>query len=284
MTIPDRGAHVVRPAYAKVNLCLHVTGQRDDGYHLLDSLVVRVGVGDTLTAVLDDRLSLSVDGPRAGGVPTGAQNLVMRAAYLVDAGAGRGAALHLIKELPNAAGIGGGSADAAATLLALSALWGVPLPEDVARLGADVPVCLSDAPQRMRGVGEVLTPVDGVPPMWVVLVNPGVPVPTPQVFAALASKSNPPMPDRLPDWPDAAAFAAWLAEHRNDLEPPARALLPQIDRALAALDGAMLARMSGSGATCFGLHASARDARDAAARIASDHPDWWVADAPVLRG
>ena len=277
-------APLVRPSYAKVNLSLHVTGLRSDGYHLLDSLVVRAAVGDTLTVLPDEKLHLVVDGPQSGGVPVDARNLVLRAAYLMGGGqAGRGAALHLIKQLPNAAGIGGGSANAATTLRMLSELWGVPIPEDVSRLGADVPVCLSDAPQRMRGVGEVLEPVTGLPPLWIVLVNPGVPVPTPQVFAALERKDNPPMADQLPQCSDAAGFAAWLAEQRNDLEPPARALVPQIGHALDALQDALLARMSGSGATCFGLYASVEAARVAAERIAADRPTWWVADAAVLR-
>ena len=165
MSLPNNGAPAgpgaaaSRMAWAKVNLTLHCTGQRADGYHLLDSLVVRAGVGDALHVAAADGLTLSVSGPRAEGVPTDARNLVLRAAKMLDAGAGQGAALHLEKHLPAAAGIGGGSADAAAALDLLAAHWGVPLPADTARLGADVPVCLTRGPQRMQGVGEILTPL-----------------------------------------------------------------------------------------------------------------------------
>ena len=268
-------------AWAKINLTLHVTGQRPDGYHLLDSLVVRAKVGDRLQVTPAEDLTLSVDGPFAEGVPLDARNLVIRAAELLDAGTGRGAALRLAKNLPAAAGIGGGSADAAATLRALGSHWGLPLPEDTATLGADVPVCLQDGPQRMTGVGEVLTPVGPLPPCWIVLVNPGKPLATPQVFAELQCKLNAPM-DAIPDFANFASFATWLASQRNDLEAPARAILPEINICLEALKDAALTRMSGSGATCFGLYESAAQARAAADCIAKVQPGWWVAAAPMI--
>lgn len=271
-------------APAKVNLTLHVTGQRADGYHLLDSLVVFVGAGDWLRGMLTDGASFDVTGPRAAGVPTDARNLVLKAAALFDPPVP--AALVLDKHLPAAAGIGGGSSDAAACLRLLAHLGGRDLPEAdrVLQLGADVPVCLAGDPLRMRGIGEVLEPLPRLPRMWMVLVNPGVDVPTPAVFRGLAQKTNSPMPD-IPAFASAAEMMAWLSDQRNDLEPPARAVAPVISdvvSALAAQPGCGLARMSGSGATCFGLFEQAVDAEKAAADLATAHPDWWVQDAPVL--
>lgn len=271
-------------APAKVNLTLHVTGRRDDGYHLLDSLVAHVGTGDDVTVADADAPAFTVTGPHAAGVPTDGTNLVLRAAALMG---GPPLSITLHKRLPPASGIGGGSSDAAATLRAIAALRGVPLPPDAAvlALGADVPVCLAARPARMSGIGERLAPVAPLPPAWLVLANPGVSVPTPDVFRALARRDNPPMPRDLPAWPDAAALAAWLATQRNDLEAPARAIAPAIGNTLAALaatPGCLLARMSGSGATCFGLFSGATTAQAAAATLAAGHPDWWTAAAPLL--
>ena len=207
----DPGAAASRMAWAKVNLTLHCTGQRADGYHLLDSLVVRAGVGDRLCVAAADDLTLTVSGPRAEGVPTDVRNLVLRAAEMLDAGAGRGAALHLEKHLPAAAGIGGGSADAAAALELLAAHWGVPLPIDTAQLGADVPVCLTRGPQRMQGVGEILTPLSALPPCHMVLANPGVDVPTPAVFSALSDKNQSPMPEVIPSFTGFSDFIDFLS-------------------------------------------------------------------------
>jgi 4-diphosphocytidyl-2-C-methyl-D-erythritol kinase len=265
-------------AAAKINLTLHVTGQRADGYHLLDSLVCFAGAGDVVSASPAPDLTLRITGAEGAALSGEPDNLVLRAARAM----GQRAALVLDKRLPPASGIGGGSADAAATLRVLARLTGAPLPDAAAvlRLGADVPVCLAGRVCRMQGVGEVLAPAPPLPPVWAVLANPRVAVPTPQVFAALTARDNPPMPDRLPDWPDAAALAAWLASQRNDLEPAAIAIAPAIAGTLAALaaaPGALLARMSGSGATCFALFASAAAAQAAALGLA--RPGWWVAAA-----
>ncbi len=262
-------------APAKVNLTLHVTGQRADGYHLLESLVVFVGIGDRITVSDADSLHLSVTGPREAGVPTGPENLVLKAASALG---GTGARIVLDKHLPAAAGIGGGSSDAAATLRALSALWGADLPADNGLgLGADVPVCLRAGPCLMSGVGEVLADVPALPPLWMVLVNPGVEVPTPAVFKGLSRKDNPAM-SPVPEGLDAADFAAWLSTQRNDLEPPARAIAPVITDVLGAIagQGALIARMSGSGATCFGLYADQGAAAHAARAIKEKAPAWWV--------
>ncbi|MBE0452804.1 4-(cytidine 5'-diphospho)-2-C-methyl-D-erythritol kinase [Roseovarius autotrophicus] len=262
-------------APAKVNLTLHVTGRGTDGYHLLDSLVGFADTGDRLDVRLADVASLRVTGPRAAGVPEGPENLVLRAAALM----GVTASITLEKHLPAAAGIGGGSSDAAACLRALVRLTGKALPE-VPMLGADVPVCLLARAARMRGIGEQVAPVGGLPVLDAVLVNPGVPVATPQVFARLARRDNPAMPETLPPWPDAAACIRWLGTQRNDLETPAAALCPEIVAVLARLrasEGCALARMSGSGATCFGLYPDAGAAQAAAARIAAENCGWWVA-------
>jgi 4-diphosphocytidyl-2-C-methyl-D-erythritol kinase len=273
-------------APAKVNLCLHVTGRRDDGYHLLDSLVVFAGVGDRITLLPGRGLTLRLSGPESGALTAEPDNLVLRAARAMGV---KGAEVRLWKGLPVASGIGGGSADAAATLRAIARFSGRPLPEagEVLALGADVPVCLAGHPVRMQGVGEVLTPLPTLPPMWMVLANPRVPVATPQVFAALTARDNPPLPG-LPASAlrSADAFAGWLArETRNDLAAAARRIAPllaEVESALAEAPGCLLARMSGSGATHFGLFATPEQARTAARHLAAAHPGWWVADAPVL--
>ena len=277
---------LVEAARAKVNLHLHVTGRRADGYHLLDSLVVFAEAADAVTVAPapgdSGALSLSLGGPEAGALVAEADNLVLRAARLLAEEAGRplpGAALALEKRLPVASGIGGGSADAAAALRALDRFWGLGLGaaqlEALAlRLGADVPVCLASRPARMAGVGEVLTAAPGLPAFGMVLANPRVSLPTPRIFAARTGEFS--SPASLPaGWADVAAMAATLQGLRNDLEPPAMALCPPIAEVLAALralPGALLARMSGSGATCFAVFADAAGAERAAEALPAV---WW---------
>ena len=271
-------------APAKINLTLHVTGQRADGYHLLDSLVAFVDLGDRITATTAPDLRLAITGPFAASVPAGDDNLVLRAARLMG---GHGAAITLDKVLPPASGIGGGSADAAATLRALSQLWGIPLPQRAAvlALGADVPVCLAGQAVRMTGVGDGLHPLaHPLPDAALVLVNPGIALSTPAVFAALDRHDHAPMPRDMPRLRDVAELAAFLGMMRNDLEPPAIRLAPAIARvkaAISAQSGCRIARMSGSGATCFGLFADPLTAAAAASAIRSAAPDWWVATAPL---
>lgn len=262
-------------APAKVNLCLHVTGQRADGYHLLDTLVGFCAVGDVL-ALRPGPLSLTLKGPESTGLTADDDNLILRAARLM----GAEAAITLDKRLPVAAGIGGGSADAAAAMRGLAAMTGTPLPDAPEQLGADLPMCLAATPLRAAGIGERLTPVT-LPPAHLVLANPRVPVSTPDVFRALECRKNPPLPD-LPAWPDTAALADWLRDQRNDLEAPARSIAPVIGEvldALGATKGCLMARMSGSGATCFGLYASAAEAKAAAASLPAN---WWRAAGPLL--
>ncbi|WP_417267996.1 4-(cytidine 5'-diphospho)-2-C-methyl-D-erythritol kinase [Celeribacter baekdonensis] len=270
-------------APAKVNLALHVTGQRADGYHLLDSLVAFVDLGDQIIAEPAAQSSLTVTGPFAAGVPTDGTNLVLKAAAL----AGRPMALTLDKHLPPASGIGGGSADAAATLRAAARLGTQSVTADQAlSLGADVPVCLRSKPMRMSGIGEVLSPVI-MPALHLVLVNPRVEVSTPEIFARLERKDNMPMPDKLPRWPDTLAFVDWLSTQRNDLERPAVKRVPEIAAALTALALApkvQMVRMSGSGATCFGLFEDRLSADMAAAQMAASNPWWWVKSASTLPG
>jgi 4-diphosphocytidyl-2-C-methyl-D-erythritol kinase len=269
-------------APAKVNLSLHVTGRRADGYHLLDSLVVFAGVGDRVSAELADDVSLAVTGPMAAGLSGEGDNLVLRAARVM----GVAARIGLEKVLPVSSGIGGGSADAAATLRLLARLSGRALPgaAEVLALGADVPVCLAGRAVRMTGIGEGLGAVPALPPAWLVLANPMVAVSTPAVFRALGRADNAPMPREVPRMRGAAELAAFVSMQRNDLEVPAMVVQPVIGRVKAALSaqpGCMVARMSGSGATCFGLFADPLAAHAAARAIRAAEPGWWVADAPL---
>lgn len=264
----------VETAPAKVNLTLHVTGRRDDGYHLLDSIVMFADVGDRLT-VSPGALRLHVHGPMADGIPTGPCNLVMRAASLM----GVEAAITLEKNLPASAGIGGGSSDAAACLRALARMTGRDVPDDSLTLGADVPVCVVAKAARMQGIGERVTPLGGMPTLNAVLVNPGVSVPTPAIFKRLQHHRNPPMPDPLPDFDTPEDLMRWLATQRNDLEAPAMAEAPVIAdvlQHLAVTRACRLARTSGSGATCFGLYPDPQSAHEAAATLTRARPDWWV--------
>jgi 4-diphosphocytidyl-2-C-methyl-D-erythritol kinase len=262
-------------APAKINLSLHVTGRRSDGYHLLDSLVVFADLGDRLSLRPALVARLSVTGPMAGGVPTGPDNLVLRAAALM----GVAAEITLDKHLPAAAGIGGGSSDAAACLRALAEMSGLSVPSDVLTLGADVPVCLLARAARMRGIGEDVTPVDGLPMLDAVLVNPGVPVSTPAIFRRLTQRENPAMPEQLPVWLDAATLIDWLRAQRNDLQDAAIAEEPVVAEVLHTITSTQhcaLARMSGSGATCFGLYPDAATATFAAQALSAANPGWWV--------
>jgi 4-diphosphocytidyl-2-C-methyl-D-erythritol kinase len=270
-------------APAKVNLFLHVIGKRADGYHLLDSLVVFAGIADRITFVPSDTLTLAVIGPFAASLSAGPDNLVVRAAHVLAAESGipPTGALTLEKHIPVASGIGGGSADAAAALRLLQRAWRLNPDESTmdriaAGLGADVPVCLRNQPLRMRGIGEKLTPSPGLPPCGLLLVNPGEPLSTASVFRARDQGFSEEV--TLPDgWCDPGSMAAALAEWGNDLEVPAIALLPAIQevaRAIRGTAGCLLTRMSGSGATCFGLFTTAAEAKTAAASLA--RPGWWT--------
>ncbi|MDJ1157816.1 4-(cytidine 5'-diphospho)-2-C-methyl-D-erythritol kinase [Chelatococcus sp. SYSU_G07232] len=281
---------LIERAPAKVNLTLHVLGRRTDGYHELDSLVAFAGCADRVTLATGDSLSLVVDGPMAQAAGAGGENLVLKAARAFAErfpGAKLGA-FHLLKRLPVAAGIGGGSADAAAALRLIARANGIasdhPAILAAARAtGADVPVCLASRARRMGGAGENLGPPLALPPLFAVLVNPGVAVETAAVFRALGlshgemarGASHPALP--IAGGPDRVITA--LAAARNDLEVPAMRLAPAIGEALSAVravPGCRLARMSGSGATVFGLFDDCRAAAQARRAILARHPRWWV--------
>lgn len=283
-------------APAKVNLYLHIVGRRSDGYHLLESLAAFTAFGDTLSAAPASVLSLKLEGPFGDALAqTPAQdNLVLRAASALasTSGVSSGASLVLTKRLPLASGIGGGSSDAAAALHALVKLWSLSIAGEALdriglSLGSDLPVCLAARAAFMAGIGDHIVPVAALPPASVVLVNPGVPLATPSVYRAFAAgqalRTSPP-PRPLGPWRDAAALARDLSGTGNDLEPAAVSLCPAIAAARRALEdeGALLARMSGSGATCFGLFADPAQAHHAASAIARREPRWWCEATTLL--
>lgn len=284
----------VEAAPAKINLALHVVGRRPDRYHELESLVVFADIADELEAVEAPADALSVTGPFSMGLGGGESNLVSRA---VAAFRGRwpgavstGLAIRLSKNLPVAAGLGGGSADAAAALRLLAGLSRIDIPVDelmalAAGLGADVPMCLVSRPAMVSGVGERVKPLAAFPTCHVVLVNPLIPVVTADVFRRLDGHSNPLLPRLTEPLIRPAQLGLWLEGTRNDLEAPAIALVPEIGAIIARtrqLPGCMLARMSGSGATVFGLFGSGALAHQAAHDLRAAFPGYWVAAAPVL--
>jgi 4-diphosphocytidyl-2-C-methyl-D-erythritol kinase len=285
-------ASVTEFAAAKINLWLHVTGKRDDGYHLLDSLIAFAGVGDSLAFSASGDLALDIDGPFSGGLGSGGDNLVLKAAWLLaaEAGISPAARITLTKNLPVASGIGGGSADAAAALRGLSRLWKLSVPaEDLAaialRLGADVPMCLAGGAAMAGGIGEELAPVPALAPAWLVLVNPRFALSTPEVFRNRQGDFTTIERPDLPSLSTVEGLVSVLAARRNDLEAPAVRLAPVIGDVLADLrasPGARFAAMSGSGATCFALYASRADAEASAMALAEAEPGWWVAAAPLL--
>lgn len=286
-------------AHAKINLYLHVTGRRDDGYHLLDSLAIFAASGDELTAstahslgAQPDDVTLEIDGPFAEGLADCDDNLILRAARSVKRvrTSGSASALHLklTKNLPVASGIGGGSADAAAALRIMAAHWEVDkaqIPALARDLGADVPVCLAQRPARMRGIGEALSAAPAMPPFHLLLVNPGVAVSTPAIFTSWRAdhgrfRQEVKLP---PAWPDLDALISFLNQTSSDLQDPARANYPIIDQVLtliASLPACRMARMSGSGATCFGIFADAGEAAQAARHCRAK--GWWAEAGPAL--
>ncbi|MGE0735101.1 MAG: 4-(cytidine 5'-diphospho)-2-C-methyl-D-erythritol kinase [Alphaproteobacteria bacterium] len=281
-------APVVEPACAKINLFLHILGKRKDGYHLLDSLVVFADVHDTIEVRPAKSLSLTVKGPFAAALKkSGAtrNNLVLRAARALQKAAKvrSGAAIALTKRMPVASGIGGGSADAAATLRALARLWQLNV-DDAAMakiglaLGADVPVCLAGKAAYVGGVGDALAPASVLPAAPMVLVNPGIAVPTKTVFKRRTGAFS--EPGRFADPArNATALGILLARTHNDLTVPALGIAPVIADIIARLfaqPGCSIARMSGSGATCYGIFETDAQAEAAAAALRAMHRKWWV--------
>lgn len=288
-------SRLVTRAPAKVNLTLHILGRREsDGYHELESLVAFTGSGDTLTIDPGDRLGLAVSGPTAGPAGPIDDNLVIRAARHLEASVPglRWGEFHLVKRLPVAAGIGGGSSDAAAALRLLAKLNDIPIDDPVVRdaarrTGADVPVCLEPRARMMRGAGESIGGSLDLAPLPALLINPGVPVSTAPVFRALGLSAGErhcgaPHPDFTICIGIEGALDR-LIPARNDLETPALTVAPVIGVALDALraePGCRLARMSGSGATVFGLFVDRASVTRAARRIEAGNPGWWIR--PVL--
>lgn len=278
-------------APAKINLALHVTGQRADGYHLLDSIVTFASHGDRLGFSPAEHDSFSIAGrfgPLLSDTAEGKDgNLVLKARDLLrDALTAQGrttrpVAIELEKNLPVASGIGGGSADAAATLRGLLRFWQSSLSPDrlseiALKLGADVPMCLESRPLRARGIGEQIDMLDAMPRFALVLANPLQAVSTPDIFRRLTHKDHPPI-DAPPEEGDRGEWIRFLADQRNDLEAPARALLPEITEISDMLRnaGARLVRMSGSGATCFGVFDDRASADAAERQLARLRPDWY---------
>ncbi len=287
------GFTLTRAAPAKINLALHVVGQRADGHHLLESLVTFADRGDRIGFASADADLFIVSGPFAAELPMDASaqggNLVLKARDVLreelrsrNLAAAGPVHLHLEKNLPLASGIGGGSADAAATLHGLLELWHAAIEPSrldamALTLGADVPMCLAGIPLVAKGIGENITPLDDLPSLPLVLVNPLVAVSTPVVFRTLTNKTNPPLV--LPQ--ASGTIGAWLAAMatmRNDLQPPAQQLQPVIGDVCQSLmeAGALLVRMSGSGATCFGIFDNGERAAATARTLSEAQPGWYV--------
>ena len=275
---------VERAAPAKINLALHVTGQRPDGYHTIDTLAVFTEIGDRVTVCEpkgSQGITLSIKGPFACGLEADHDNLIVKAAtdLCTQLDLERAAEITLEKNLPVASGIGGGSADAAATLLALKEFWkletDINLIEIAQKLGADVPMCLYSKPLRAQGIGEQITPLETTNALELLLVNPGIEISTPEVFANLENKANSPISEQsFSQFPD----TGYLAALRNDLEEPALNIAPVIGDVLSEIrgqKGCAFSRMSGSGATCFGVFDSRETVQEAKAEIRQRHPDWW---------
>ncbi len=292
-------ARLATRAPAKVNLSLRVIGRRADGYHEIDSFVAFAGVGDELSLTPGEAGELQISGPFAAGLSTGPDNLVLKAERILreEIAGLRSGRFHLVKRLPIASGIGGGSADAAAALRLLARLNGLPLSHPAllaaaGRIGADVPVCLEARARVMRGIGEQLGPPLRLPRLFALLVNPGVAVETAPVFRALGLQAGQghaggaeSFGAEAPSPETSASLIAALAASGNDLEAPARTVAPMIGDVLSALSaqpGCRLARMSGSGATCFALFDDCRASAAAGKLLTHGWPHWW-AKPTVLR-
>ena len=265
-------------APAKVNLTLHVIGQQEDGLHLLDSLVTFPKIGDTLSFLNSEQRNLSVTSNESINVPTDNKNLILKAAGIINSKYSR--SILLKKILPIAAGIGGGSADAAATIRDAINLGYKVSSQDIVKLGADVLACLESQPLRMTGIGDQLKLIDPWPrDGYMILVNPRVPLATKKVFAALEQKNNRPMPPCLPVLSKFKELVYFIKGQRNDLEHTAIKLEPIIQKVLFEIGknkNCLISRMSGSGPTCFGLFENYTKAYAAKLRLMNDFPNWWI--------
>lgn len=291
MSGPDADNGTRELARAKVNLALHITGRRDDGYHLLDSLVVFPDIGDELELQPAENFGLLIGGSQAGSLSESPNdNLVARAVhgFAELAGCPSNTLISLNKRLPVASGIGGGSADAAAAIRLMERHTRIALPGEkrhalALSLGADVPVCLAQSPSRMQGIGEIVEPLAPLPECGIVLVNPGKAVSTPEAFRHMIRRDNPPLPALPAEFATLDRLLAYLEGTRNDMQMSAAQLCPAIKDVIGALEAqtrVRLARMSGSGATCFGLCAPGEEKAIAEA-LRARYPKWWVAPGRV---
>jgi 4-diphosphocytidyl-2-C-methyl-D-erythritol kinase len=285
---------VVVHAPAKINLCLHVGTRRADGYHDLESLVAFTEFGDELLIERDGALSLTIEGPFSEGLANAHDNLITKAARLLATRTDRraGARITLTKRIPLASGVGGGSADAAAALRGLVRLWNLPaspgeLHDIAVAIGSDVPVCLDSAPAWMAGRGERVHSLPPLPDMSMVLVNPKVEVSTAAVFRELKQRQGTGLSPPSVPFADLSGLIRYLKSTTNDLEPPAKEIAPvigEVIKEIGRLPAVSIARMSGSGATCFGIVENAESARQCAQILRSRHPDWWVTATPLAPG
>ena len=268
-------------APAKVNLCLHVLGQRPNGFHILDSVVAFLDCGEWVELRKASKTTLQIIGPQSEKLPVRSDNLVLRAANIFPVGCTTEIILH--KTMPISSGIGGGSSDAAATLKGMSELWNIPGPDIAAQLalGADVPVCMWSKPVVMQGTGEFISELSCLPPLFACLVNPARAVSTAIIFNQLGSKSNSAM-GVVPECP--LIFLDWLVQQRNDLQAPAVDVEPMIVSVLTELRAynPIVSRMSGSGATCFALFETSEAATSCALGINEAQPSWWTASGPLI--
>lgn len=284
--MPRPSSHIISFfAPAKINLYLHVTAKRNDGYHLIESLVTFVDCGDHISVAPSNKLELTIKGPFSNDLTSNNDNLVIKAAMLLADFAGIKAKANILitKELPIASGIGGGSADAAATLHALTQLWGISVSTKdlhilAKKLGADVPVCLKAVTSIITGVGENIMPITQLPKLWAILVNPMISVSTAEVFANYHNEFSNPQP--YTDKPkNAKELANSLSKFRNDLTSAALLVAPTIENVLSAVEAThnqLLTRLSGSGATCFALFRTKSDAISAARSLHAKYPLWWI--------
>ena len=272
-------------APAKINLYLHLTAKRDDNYHLIESLIVFANYGDKITVTPAEKFRLQINGQFAPYIKPNNDNLVIKAAMLLAKASGIKATgnITLTKNLPIASGIGGGSADAAAALLALRKLWDIPISnEDMSnlaiKLGADVPICLQGTASIVTGVGEKISPAPILPKFWLVLVNPNLLVSTAEVFAAYQDKFSIPQPINTQP-KNLEELISLLSNRGNDLTGASISIAPvikEIIEALEATQNTVLSRLSGSGATCFAIFKTKFDAEAAAKKLTHKYPQWWV--------
>ena len=276
-------------ASAKVNLCLQIVGQKSNGFHLLDSIVGFTEFGDHLSFKKSDELELTMKGAFSDQIPVDKSNLILKAAELLKKinNIKTGAHITLTKNLPPSAGLGGGSSDAAATIRGLSRLWDTDLPEidDLMKIGSDLPVCINQKTQHMKGFGEVLEEINTFPNLPILLVNPLKKVSTQAVFRMLKNKKNPPLSKYEKLFQTKKDWINWLLLQRNDLMEPAVKVEPVISEVLRLISKQISVEkvsMSGSGATCFGIFENKSDCDLAMKRIRLERPDWWSVSTEII--